>query len=103
MGNYSLEKEIEKVEESIRICKLNVKNQEKKLIESNKKTAIIQSKMASINSLPANEREELLNIDNRLKCQTNLQKELILECKQTLKLYEKMLQRLKCNLICNNL
>ena len=95
MRNGLLEKELEKVEESIRICKLNIENQEKRLLISNKKTATMQSKIDNINSLSPNEREELINIDNQLKYQTNLPKVLILEFQVALNFYEDKLQNLK--------
>ncbi|MBC8061957.1 MAG: hypothetical protein H7Y18_14990 [Clostridiaceae bacterium] len=102
MRGYSLENEIYKVEESVRVCKLNIQNQERKLQELNDKTATMQSKITSINSLAPNKLEELTITNNRLIYYTNLKKTLILEFQATLKLYENKLHNLKSDSLCNN-
>ena len=94
-----MEKKLDQVKESVRICKFNIRNQEKKLEESNKKIATIKNKIASISSPSLNELEELINIDNKLMIHANLQKGLILELQGELNLYENKLQQLKSNSI----
>ena len=91
------EKRLDQLKESVRICKLNIKNQEKKLGESNKKMAIIQSKIAGISSTPSNELERLINIDSKLMTNANLEKGLILEFQGELNLSENKLQELQSN------
>ena len=90
-----MEKKLDQAKDAVRICKLNIENQEKRLLISNKKTATMQSKIDNINSLSPIEREELINIDNQLKYQTNLPKVLILEFQVALNFYEDKLQNLK--------
>ena len=100
---YSFPKEIYQVEESIRICKYNIENQERQLQEFNKKASEMQSKLADIKSLSSAEKENLIIIDNKLKYYINLKKALIIEFQGSLKLYEKKLEFLKSKGICNTL
>lgn len=99
MKIYSMEKKLDQVKESVRICKFNIRNQQKKLEESTKKITTIKNKIASISSPTLNELEELVNIDNKLMIHANLQKGLILELEGELNLYENKLQQLKTNSI----
>ena len=94
-----MEKKLDQVKESVRICKFNIRNQQKKLEESTKKITTIKNKIASISSPTLNELEELVNIDNKLMIHANLQKGLILELEGELNLYENKLQQLKTNSI----
>lgn len=93
------EKKLDQVKESVRICKLNIKNQEKKLGESNKKLAIIKSKIASLSSNPSTELDRLINMDSKLMVNANLQKGLILEFQGELNLSENKLQELQSSSI----
>ena len=53
MRNNSLEKKLDRAEESIIISKSNIENQEKKLEEANKKLVAIKGIIANINSIPS--------------------------------------------------
>jgi hypothetical protein len=101
LRNCSIEIEINKIEESIRICKLNIENKQRKLISLINKVTAIQFKIESISLITSNELEELINIDNQLMANVNLEKSLILEFEGSLNLYETQLQNLKANPICS--
>ena len=94
-----MEKKLDQAKESVRICKFNIENQEKKLEDWNKKLATVQSKIASISSLPSTELEKLINIDSKLMIYVNLHKGLIVELQGELNLNEKNLQLLESNSI----
>lgn len=98
-----MEKKLDQAKESVRICRFNIENQEKKLGEWNKKLATVQSKIANISSLPSTELEKLINIDSKLMIYVNLHKGLIVELQGELNLNENNLQLLESNFIHNSL
>lgn len=75
----SLEKKLARAEESVRICKSNIKNQKNKLEEANKKLATIKSIITSINSIPPGELEKLISFDDKLMVNIEVHKGIILE------------------------
>ena len=99
----AVEKKLDKARESVRICKFNIKNQEKKLREANKKIATIQSKITIIGLNSSNELERLRCIHSKLIHKCGLHKELILEFKEELTLSEDNLKQLESNIIQKNL
>lgn len=103
LRNYSMEKKLDQAKESIKICKFNIENQEKRLWQWNKKLAQIQSKIANISSLPSTELDKLIGIDNKLMIYVNLHKGLILELQRELKLNENNLKLLEASSVQKNL
>jgi prefoldin subunit 5 len=92
-----MEKKLERAEESVKICKSNIENQEKKLEEANKKLAAIKSTIASINSTPSGELENLVSIDDKLMIIVEVHKAIILELQADLNINENNLYQLKSN------
>jgi hypothetical protein len=99
INSSAAEKKLDKAKESVRICKFNIKNQEKKLWETNKKIVTIQSKIAIISLNPSNELKKLRCIYSKLMHHCGLHEELILEFKEELILSEDNLEQLKSNSI----
>ena len=94
---------LNKAKESVRLCRINIENQGKKLDEANKKIAIIQSKISSINSIPAHKLEKLISIVDKLMLNVEVHKGIIIELQRDLNINENNLKQLKSNTICNNL
>ena len=90
-----MEKKLDRAEESVTICKSNIENQEKKLEEANKTLATIKSTIARINSIPSDELEKLISIDDKLMVNVEVHKGIILELQEDLNINEKNLQQLK--------
>lgn len=94
---------LNKAKESVRLCRINIENQGKKLDEANEKIAIIQSKISSINSIPAHKLEKLMCIVDKLMLNVEVHKGIIIELQVDLNINENNLKQLKSNSICNNL
>lgn len=94
---------LNKAKESVRLCRINIENQGKKLDEANKKIAIIQSKISSINSIPAHKLEKLISIVDKLMLNVEVHKGIIIELQGDLNINENNLKQIKSNSICNNL
>jgi len=92
---------LNKAKESVRLCKINIENQEIKLDEANEKIAIIQSKISSIDSNPSDKLEKFININNKLILNVELHKGIILELQQDLNINENNLKQLKSKSICS--
>ena len=84
MRGSSAENKINQAIESVRICKFNIENQQKKLEELNIKI----NKIASTNSLPTNELKKLM-------VYANVQRGLILELQGEFNLNENRLKQLR--------
>lgn len=97
MKNNSLDKKLDRAEESVKICKLNIDRQSKKLSEYNKKLTIIQNKITCVNSVSSNELEKLMEIETKLIIHINLHKGVILELQEDLNINKNNLQQLKSN------
>lgn len=95
MRNNPLERKLERAEESVKICKSNIKRQEKELMECNKKMTIMQSKIESINSVPSNVLEKLLCINDKLMISVEVHKGIISELQGDLNKNEDNLHQLK--------
>jgi len=94
---------LNKAKESVGLCRINIENQGKKLDEANEKIAIIQSKISSINSIPAPKLEKLMCIVDKLMLNVEVHKGIIIELQGDLNINENNLKQLKSNSICNNL
>lgn len=95
LKNNLVIKKLDRAEESVKICKLNIKSQEKKLVEFNTKMAIIQSKLASISSIHSKQCENLISIYNKLMINIEVHTGIILELQKDLNINENNLQQLK--------
>ena len=95
MRNNSLEKKLDRAEESIIISKSNIENQEKKLEEANKKLVAIKGIIANINSIPSGELEKLISISDKLMINVEVHKGIILELQADLNVNENNLNQLK--------
>lgn len=90
MRGSSAENKINQAMESIRICKFNIANQEKKLEELNAKILRMQKKIVGTNSLPSIELKKLM-------VYANVQRGLIIELQGEFNLNEDRLKQLKSN------
>ena len=63
--------------------------------EANKTLATIKSTIARINSIPSDELEKLISIDDKLMVNVEVHKGIILELQEDLNINEKNLQQLK--------
>lgn len=95
LKNNLVIKKLDRAEESVKICKLNIKSQEKKLVEFNTKMDIIQSKLASISSIHSKQCENLISIYNKLMINIEVHNGIILELQKDLNINENNLQQLK--------
>lgn len=93
-----MEKKLDQAKDAVRLCKLNIKNQQKKLEAWNKKIEKIKNKMANADTLSPNELEKLMIIDSKLIGHANVHTGIILELQEDLIINENTLKQLKSNL-----
>lgn len=93
----NLSEKIEKAKELVRMCKLNIKNEESKLVEIDKDLSVVQSRLALIIMVPSKETKSLRYINSQLMNKTSILKKLILELKEELNLSQNNLQKLESN------
>lgn len=92
MSKHSIENEIERAKSSVKICKSNVENQNKKLREIHARIANIHNKLDKNESSSQNEHIKIMDIQNRLELLAISQKSLISELESELKIAEDRLQ-----------
>lgn len=93
-----MEKKLDQAKESVRICKLNIKNQQKKLEVWNRKIEKIKSKIENIGTISSNGLETLVNIEGELTGHANVHIGIISELQEDLNTSENNLKQLKSNL-----
>jgi len=94
-------KKLIRAEESVRICKLNIENQKIKLEETNIKLGKIHNIITSIDSIPQDEFEKLISIDDKLMINIEANKRLILELQGDLYINKNNLHELKSQQLCS--
>ena len=96
-----IETKLNKAKESVRICKINIENQEKKLEENNMKIAIVRSKISSISSISSVKLEKFISIIDKLMLNVELHKGIILELQGDLILSQNNFKQLKSQQKCS--